>query len=93
MMIHQQTQTAIFEPKHAIRTPPSLPHAPADRPMAVQVLLFYPGMIDEMSLLSLSLLRSFHKVPSLPPMSDEVFEERLAPTRGTVLATGSATRM
>jgi tellurite resistance protein len=78
MMIHQQTLIATFEPERAIETLPKLLRDPEERALAVRVVQFIPGLIEEMSPHTLSLLQRFHEVLGLAPVTGDVLEDPLA---------------
>lgn len=88
MMIHQQTLIASYEPEQAVETLPLLLPDPAEAQVAVEVVQYIAGAIDEMSPHTLSLMQRFHEVLGLAPLTAEVRQNPLE--RATTRAGGAA---
>lgn len=77
-IIYKQTLIATFEPEQAIEALPHLLPKAKDRELALKVVQYIPGSIQEMSPKTLALLQRFREVFELPPLKDEVTEDPLS---------------
>jgi pimeloyl-ACP methyl ester carboxylesterase len=77
-IIDEQSLIVQFEPERAIETLPDLLTTPEERRLAVEVVQFVPGTIDEMAPSTLDMLQRFHRVLELPPVTDDVLKDPLA---------------
>ncbi len=78
-IIHEQTLIATYEPERAIETLATLLPDQESRELALRVVRFVPGTIEEMSSETLALLQRFHSVLGVPRFTDDVTEDPLEP--------------
>ena len=76
-IIHEQTLIVTFEPEAALETLPNLLPDVASRELAVRVVQFVPGPIDEMAPHTFEVLQRFHEVLGIPLAREDVTEDPL----------------
>ena len=91
-IIHEQTLIATFEHDRAIETLPDLLTDEAERKLAVDVVTYIAGPIDEMAPHTLTLVETFRKMLGVEGAPQDVTEDPLADeTSGPRLGTGLGT--
>lgn len=78
LMIREQTLITEFEKEQAIAALPALLPAQQDRELAMKVVQYIPGAIDEMAPHTLEMLQRLRHTLGLPPATTDVTEDPLA---------------
>lgn len=76
-LIHQQTLIATFESERAVQTLPDLLRTQEERVLAMQVVQYVPGVVEEMSPETLALIQRLRQVLQLEPLSGDVTDDPL----------------
>lgn len=92
VIIHQQTLIATYEPERARETLPRLLPNPEDRVLALKVVQFVVGPVEEMAPRTLSLLQQYCQVLDLPPLTESVLVDPLDPPVGEAAQPVAAAR-
>ncbi|MFT3975294.1 MAG: DUF3141 domain-containing protein [Amaricoccus sp.] len=83
-IIGEQTLIVTFARKDAIETLKDLLPTQKERDLALRVVQFIPGRIDEMAPHTLDLLQHLHEVLGVAPITEDVTTDPLAPVPATV---------
>ncbi|MFS8035939.1 DUF3141 domain-containing protein [Xanthobacter sp. AM11] len=78
-IIHEQTLIVEYAGDAAVQTLADLLRTPEERRLAVEVVQFVPGPLDEMEPRTLSMLQRFRHVLGLQPTTTDVLTDPLAP--------------
>jgi pimeloyl-ACP methyl ester carboxylesterase len=78
LIIREQTLIVTLAPAEALATLPSLLRTDEERELALRLVRYVPGRIDDMAPHTFETLRRMAEVLGLPPFSDDVLEDPLA---------------
>jgi pimeloyl-ACP methyl ester carboxylesterase len=78
LVIREQTLVVSLAPEEAMATLPKLLPRAEDRDLAMRVVRYVPGRIDEMAPETLATLNRMAAVLHLPPVTDDIMEDPLA---------------
>jgi pimeloyl-ACP methyl ester carboxylesterase len=78
MVIREQTLIVTLAPAEAMAALPQLLPTTAERELAMKVVRYVPGRIDDMAPHTFETLRRMAEVLGLPPITDDVLEDPLA---------------
>lgn len=90
-IISEQTLIVSFAREEAIETLKDLLPTAEERELALRVVQYIPGRIDEMAPHTLDLLQHLHKVLGVAPISEDVMEDPLAPKAAPAAGTAMET--
>ncbi len=94
LIIHEQTLIATYERERAIETLPGLLTTPEERALALKVVRFIPGLTEEMSPETQTMLHRFHDVLGVAVVPGDVTQdplESVVETQAAVIAANQET--